>query len=131
MGVVCYRYRKTDGEVRLIQHQEKIVKVNCYTYKAEIIQKPEIGKDDFRIKINAQHNGDHPCEKQLLLLTFNFPVNFISCTYGKLISANNTTRIRVILTYHNNPKDKIEIDYFLKCSHQDLEIVNCSINDNF
>ena len=130
MGVVCYKYRKNDNEIRLIQHQEKVVKENCYTCNAEIIQKPEIGKDDYTIKINAKHHGDHPCEKQALSMTFNYPVIFIGCSYGKIISANNTTRIKVILTYHNNPNDSIEIDYFIKCAHHDLEIVSCTINDN-
>ena len=127
MGGIC-------GDNKTVR--KKIIEINtqdsCYKSKAEIIQRPEIGKDDFVIKISAEHKGDHSCDEQILLLIFNYPVNFIKCSGGgNLISSNNTSRIRVKLNFHNNPNDKIEIDDFsIKCSQQDLEIVSCTINDN-
>ena len=104
---------------------------SCYTCKAEIIKRPEIGNDDFTIQINAEHKGDHSCDVQILFIVFNYPVTFISCSNGNLISSNDTTRIRVKLTYHNEPNDKIEIgDFNVKSPNNDLEIVECSITDN-
>ena len=103
---------------------------SCYTCSAKINQKPETGRDDFRIQINAQHHGDHSCDEQLLTMIFNYPVNFISCSNGSLNSPNNNSRIQVKLRYHNNPNDNIGMgDFIVKSSHNDLIIVNCYIND--
>ena len=134
MGVICDSCIRNNNN-RIVQKQQNKINIDvdsCYTCKAEIIQKPEIGKDDFTIKISAKHHGDHSCEEQILFIVFNYPVNFISCSNGNLNSNNNTTRIRIKLTYHNNPNDNIEIaDFNIKCAHHDLEIVSCSITDNY
>ena len=103
---------------------------NCYTCNSQINQRPETGRDDFRIQLNCQHHGDHSCDEQLLTMVFNYPVNFISCSNGSLISSNNSTRIQVKLRYHNNPNDHIGMgDFIVKSTHHDLQIVNCYIND--
>ena len=61
---------------------------------------------------------------------FNYPVNFISCSNGSLNSSNNNSRIQVKLRYHNNPVDNIGMgDFIVKSSHNDLQILNCYIND--
>ena len=114
--------------------KNKIIEINeednCYKCKAEIIQRPEIGNDDYTIKIKAEHKGNHSCDEQILLMIFNYPVNFIKCSNGNLISSNNTSRIRVKLSFHNNQNDRIEIgDFSIKCAQNDLEIVNCFIKD--
>ena len=127
MGVICNCEKK--NKIRKVNPNEN---KDCYTCKSEIIKRPEIGKDEFTIKINAQHNGDHSCEEQIISLVFNYPVNFIGCYNGNLISSNNTTRIKIKLTYHNSPNDNISInDFKVKCPYNDLEIVECSIKDNF
>ena len=103
---------------------------SCYSCSAKINQRPETGRDDFRIQINAQHHGDHSCDEQILTMVFNYPVNFISCSNGSINSSNNSTRIQVKLRYHNNPNDNIVMgDFIVKSSHNDLQIVNCFIND--
>ena len=103
---------------------------SCYTCNAKINQRPETGRDDFRIQINAQHNGNHSCDEQLLTVVFNYPVNFISCSNGSLNSSNNNSRIQVKLRYHNNPVDNIGMgDFIVKSSHNDLQILKCYIND--
>ena len=103
---------------------------SCYSCSAVINQRPETGRDDFRIQINAQHHGNHSCDQQTLTMIFNYPVTFISCSNGSLSSANNTTRIQVTLRYHNNPNDNIGMgDFIVKSAHHDLKIVHCYIND--
>ena len=103
---------------------------SCYTCNAQINQRPETGRDDFRIQLNCQHHGDHSCDEQLLTMVFNYPVNFISCSNGSLNSSNNSTRIQIKLRYHNNPNDHIGMgDFIVKSTHHDLQIVNCYIND--
>ena len=103
---------------------------SCYTVQAKINQRPETGRDDFRIQINAQHHGDHSCDQQVLTMVFNYPVTFISCSNGSINAANNTASIQVLLRYHNNPNDNIGMgDFIVKCNKRDLEILNCYIND--
>ena len=134
MGVICDNCMRNNSNNRTVQKQQNKINLNldgCYTCKAEIIQKPEIGRDDFTIKISAQHHGDHSCDEQILFIVFNYPTNFISCSNGNLISNNNTTRLRIKLAYHNNPNDHIEIgDFKIKCAYNDLEVVSCSMTDN-
>ena len=102
----------------------------CYTCNAHINQRPETGRDDFRIQINAQHHGDHTCNEQILTVVFNHPATFISCSNGSLNGPNNKSQIQVKLRYHNNPNDNIGMgDFIVKSSHKDLQIVNCFIND--
>ena len=128
MGV-CYK----DNTNRVILQKNKEINIDdsCYKCKAEIIQRPDIGYEDFIIKINAEHKGNHSCDEQILFIIFNYPVNFVGCTNGNLISSNDSTRIKVKLTYHNIKNDKIEIkDFIVKCSQNDLEIVSCSITDS-
>ena len=128
MGI-CYK----DNNNRIIQQKNKEIDFddNCYKCKAEIIQRPDIGYEDFVIKIDAEHKGNHSCDEQILFIIFNYPVNFVNCTNGNLISSNDSTRIKVKLTYHNNPEDKLVIeDFIVKCSQNDLEIVNCNITDS-
>ena len=103
---------------------------SCYSCSARINQRPETGRDDFRIQINAQHHGDHSCDQQTLTVVFNYPVNFIGCSNGSLSSSNNSTKIQVKLRYHNNPNDNIGMgDFIVKSAHHDLQIVSCYIND--
>ena len=103
---------------------------SCYTCNSQINQRPEKGRDDFRIQLNCQHHGDHSCDEQLLTMVFNYPVNFISCSNGSLNSSNNSTRIEIKLRYHNNPNDHIGMgDFIVKSTHHDLQILNCYIND--
>ena len=133
MGVICNSCYRDNNTHRIIQQKNKEINTddNCYQCKAEIIKRPDIGYEDFVIKINAQHIGNHSCDEQILFIIFNYPVNFVNCSNGNLISSNNTTRIKVKLVYHNNPNDNIEIsDFHIKCAQNDLEIVNCTINDN-
>lgn len=78
----------------------------CYTTEAKIIQRPELGRNDYRIQVNARHHGDHTREKQKLIVTFNKPVTFKSCN-GKLLNGNGTNILTIELSYHQNPNDNI------------------------
>ena len=102
----------------------------CYTCNAHINQRPEVGRDDYRIQVNAQHHGDHTCNEQILTMVFNHPATFINCSNGSLHGPNNKSEIKVKLRYHNNPNDNIGMgDFTVKSNHKDLQIVRCFIND--
>lgn len=50
----------------------------CYTVSAYIHQTPEIGREDYRIQVNAHHSASHNCNGQILTLNFNQPVTYQS-----------------------------------------------------
>ena len=138
MGAICYNCKKNNNNIRVVQQsQEKIIKFdkenNSYSCEAQIIKRPEIGDDEFIIKIIGKYNGEHSCNEQILFIVFNYPVTFISCSNGINDSSNNTTRLNIKLKFQNNKNnnDTITIDNFLiKCPHNDLEIVDCAISEN-
>ena len=77
----------------------------CYTASAYIHQTPENGRGDYRIQVNGKHNADHTKEAQVLTISFNQNVTYVSGGAG-LISGNETTTLKVKLAYHQNPTDK-------------------------
>lgn len=71
----------------------------CYTASAYIHQTPENGRGDYRIQVNGKHNADHTKEAQVLTISFNQNVTYVSGGAG-LISGNETTTLKVKLAYH-------------------------------
>ena len=132
MGIIANKCRKSEKKNTDTKDiQLKIDENNCFVCKSEIVEKPDIGKEDARIEIKAEYKGKTECNEQTLFIIFNYPVTFISCTNGELMSPNDTTRIKVKLSYHINPNDTLEInDFIVKCSQNDLEIVECTLNNN-
>lgn len=78
----------------------------CYTATAYIHQTPETGRGDYRIQVNGQHKADHTKEAQVLTISFNQNVTYVSGGAG-LISGNGTPTLKVKLSYHQNPTDNI------------------------
>ena len=66
----------------------------CYEASAYIHQRPETGRGDFRIQVNGKHNADHTKEAQVLTISFNQNVTYVSGGAG-LISGNETTTLKV------------------------------------
>lgn len=50
----------------------------CYTVTTNIHQRPEFGRGDYRIQVNARHDTSHTCSQQLLTLGFNQSVEYSS-----------------------------------------------------
>lgn len=78
----------------------------CYTVNAYIHQTPEVGRDEYRIQANGQHNADHTCEHQVLTISFNIPVTYVSSN-GTIRSGDGTPTLVIDYYYHNNPTDNI------------------------
>ena len=103
----------------------------CYTVNARINQSPEQGRDDYRIQVEARHNGDHSSDQQYLTIVFNQAVNFVSCSNGTAQNGSGTS-ITVRLGYHQNKNDNIAMgDFIVKGPKQGLQIVNAYINDGY
>lgn len=100
----------------------------CYEASARIHQTPETGRGDYRIQVNGKHNADHTKEAQVLTISFNQNVTYVSGGAG-LISGNGTTTLQVKLSYHQNPTDNIGFDDLVVTSDAGLVITGVSITD--
>lgn len=100
----------------------------CYTTTAYIHQRPETGRDDYRIQINAKHNGDHTRTAQTLVITFNQPVQYVWCN-GNLKSGDGTNTLMIGLNYYQNPTDNIGLGDLVVKSESGLDIISAEIYD--
>lgn len=54
----------------------------CFNVTAKIDQKPETGRGDYRLDVNATHIpsfANHGSNSQTLTIVFNQPVDYVSC----------------------------------------------------
>lgn len=81
---------------------------NCYTVTAYIHQSPQQGRGDYRIQVNGTHAAadNHHSGQQVLTLTFNQPVTYVS-SGGTLTGGDGTNTIQITYNYHNNASDTI------------------------
>lgn len=100
----------------------------CYTASAYIHQEPETGRGDYRIQVNGKHNADHTKEAQVLTISFNQNVTYVSGGAG-LISGNGTPILQVNLSYHQNPTDNIGFGDLVVTADVGLKITGVSITD--
>ena len=103
----------------------------CYTVTANIHQTPELGRPDYRIQVTAHHSADHTKEAQVLTISFNQNVEYVSCNANgaKYISGNGTPTLRISLTYTQNPNDDIGFGDLVVTSNPGLAIASVSITD--
>lgn len=86
----------------------------CYTAGAYIMQVPETGRGDYRIHVDGKHNADHTKEAQILTISFNQSVTYVSGGAG-LISGDGSPTLKISLSYRQNPTDNIGLsDLFVK-----------------
>ena len=100
----------------------------CYTTTAYIHQTPQTGRGDYRIQVNGKHNADHTREAQVLTISFNQDVVYVSGGAG-LIGGNGTSTLKVKLGYHQNPTDNIGFGDLVVTSNTGLAITGVSISD--
>ena len=100
----------------------------CYTASANIHQTPETGRGDYRIQVDGKHSSDHTREKQVLTISFNQNVTYVSGGAG-LISGNGTPTLMIKLSYHQNPNDNIGFGDLIVTAETGLAITGVSITD--
>ena len=66
----------------------------CYTVTTNIHQRPEFGRGDYRIQVNARHDTSHTCSQQLLTLGFNQSVEY-SSSNGTPVLTLRVRRLRL------------------------------------
>ena len=100
----------------------------CDTASAKIHQIPQTGRGYYRIQLNGKHSSDHTREAQVLTISFNQNVTYVSGGAG-LISGNGTPTLKVNLSYHQNPNDDIGFGDLVVTSDAGLAITGVSITD--
>ncbi len=100
----------------------------CYKASAYIHQTPQTGRGDYRIQVNGHHNADHTKEAQVLTISFNQNVTYVSGGAG-VISGDGTTTLKIKLSYHQNPTDNIGFGDLVVTSDAGLAITGVSITD--
>ena len=100
----------------------------CYTASAYIHQTPQTGRGDYRIQVNGKHSADHTKEAQVLTISFNQSVTYVSGGAG-LLSGNGTNTLKIKLGYHQNPNDKIGFGDLVVTADTGLAITGVSITD--
>lgn len=86
------------------------------------------GRGDYRIQLNGKHDADHTREAQVLTISFNQNVTYVSGGAG-VIDGNGTPTLRVKLGYHQNPSDNIGLGDLVVTSDAGLAITGVSITD--
>ena len=100
----------------------------CYEASASIQQTPQTGRGDYRIQVNGHHNADHTKESQVLTISFNQNVTYVSGGAG-LSSGDGTPTLTIRLSYHQNPTDNIGFGDLVVTSDAGLSITGVSISD--
>ena len=100
----------------------------CYEASAYIHQTPQTGRGDYRIQVNGQHHADHTKEAQILTISFNQNVTYVSGGAG-LISGDGSSILKIKLSYHQNPTDNIGFGDLVVTSDAGLAITGVSITD--
>lgn len=100
----------------------------CYSTNAYIYQTPQTGRGDYRIQVNGKHSSDHTKESQILTISFNQNVTYVSGGAG-LAGGNGTTTLIINLSYHQNPNDNIGFGNLVVTSEPGLKIVSAVISD--
>lgn len=100
----------------------------CYEASAYIHQRPETGRGDFRIQVNGKHNADHTRNAQVLTISFNKNVTYVSGGAG-VMGGDGTTTLTIKLSYHQNPTDNIGFGDLVVKADAGLEITGVSITD--
>lgn len=103
----------------------------CYSIGARIHQKPEIGRGDFRIQLDAVHSaGDgHHSTQQILTISFNVPVAYKE-SKGTLISGDGTNTLVIQYGYHNNASENIGLGDLVVEADANLAVTSCMLDCN-
>ena len=94
----------------------------------KFIRHHRTGRGDYRIQLNGKHDADHTREAQVLTISFNQNVTYVSGGAG-VIDGNGTPTLRVKLGYHQNPSDNIGLGDLVVTSDAGLAITGVSITD--
>lgn len=103
----------------------------CYKCKCYIHQRPETGRNDYRIQVDAVHNSDgHHSSEQILTIGFNVPVKYVSSN-GTLMGGDGSNTLKILYKYHNNAVENIGLGDVVVEANADLAITSCILDCNY
>ncbi len=102
---------------------------DCYEVSAYIHQTPETGRGDYRIQVNAAHDADHHSTAQVLTLSFNQAVTYVSSN-GTLESGDGTTTLCINYSYHSNETESIGLGDVVVEADQGLAVTGAELSCN-
>lgn len=103
----------------------------CYAVRANIHQRPETGRNDYRIQVDAVHNSDgHHSSEQILTIGFNVPVKYVSSN-GTLMSGDGSNTLKILYKYHNNAVENIGLGDVVVEANADLAVTSCILDCNY
>ncbi len=79
---------------------------DCYTVSGEIKQTPQQGRENYCIQFDAVHAADHHSTGQVLVVSFNQPVTYVS-SKGTLSGGDGTSTLRIDYSYHSNFEENV------------------------
>lgn len=100
----------------------------CYAVTAYITQIPQTGRGDYRIQLNAFHDADHTNNSQILTITFNQNVKYVSSN-GTLGFGDDTSTLTINFEYFQNEYDKVGLGELVVTADECLEIVSVRLTD--
>lgn len=106
--------------------------VDCYTFSAYIVQKPETGRETYTVQMNGGHNAadGHHCGERTVVIAFNKPVTYVSSN-ASATSGSGTSTLTLTFTdgvngsYHNNAHDNIGLGQLVIEAEAGLAIADC------
>ncbi len=102
----------------------------CFTVTWNIHQRPEVGRGDYRIQVNAKHSASHTCTEQYLTITFNQTVTFKECGAASIDGSASGTVIRLTRRNFANGNDNIGFGDVVVESDAWLSVISMVMKDN-
>jgi len=104
---------------------------DCYSFTADIKQKPELGNPCYVIQIDGKHEADdgHHSSERTVRLVFNQPVEYVSSNAAS-VSGDGTSSLDLTFvdgvngSYHNNGVDNIGLGQLKVKSGDGLAILD-------
>ena len=108
--------------------ESSITGSSCFDTTAAIHQTPETGRETYTIQVDAVHHADHTCTHQVLMLSFNMPVTYVSSN-GSLKSGDGTPTIYIDYNYYTNPTQNIGLGCIYVKAGPGLAITGAVLSD--
>lgn len=102
---------------------------SCYTFKAEIVQKPSTGMDYYTIQVDGRHaaTDNHHSSERTVVIVFNQNVTYKESN-AKTVTGSGTNTLSLTYvdgysgSYHNNGSDNIGLGHLTLWSDAGLAI---------
>ena len=127
-------YQKPTAEKIRFTYENQVVAESsmtgssCFEARAVIHQTPEPGRDSYSIQVDAVHNADHTCEHQVVTISFNMPVTYLTSN-GSLKGGDGTATLSIDYYYYANQTENIGLGSVFVKAGPGLAITGITVTD--